>query len=171
VLRPGVHAGGALKHLLAVSGGRLDVAEMTDAAGQFGIIGPMLTGLIAVLALIGLASVLAASAVGIRDQLRDVGALRAIGLTPRQVMISLISSTAALAVIAIAAGATVGLLVSTRLINLGAQVYGIGSGIGRPPSAEVMAAAILVAAVGATLTAIVPARRVATIPVAAMLGP
>jgi putative ABC transport system permease protein len=171
VLRPEVHAGAALKRLLAVSGGRLDVAEMTDAAGQFGIIRPMLTGLIAVLALIGLASVLAASAVGIRDQLRDVGALRAIGLTPRQVMISLISSTAALAVIAIAAGATVGLLVSTRLINLGAQLYGIGSGIGRPPSAEVMAAAIVVAAVGATLTAIVPARRVATIPVAAMLGP
>jgi hypothetical protein len=86
-------------------------------------------------------------------------------------MISLISSTAALAVIAIAAGATAGLLVSTRLINLGAQVYGIGSGIGRPPSVPAMVVAILIAAAGATLTAIVPARRVATIPVAAMLGP
>jgi putative ABC transport system permease protein len=171
VLRPGVSAPAARRHLLALSNGRLNVAEITDPASQLGIITPMLTGLIAVLALVGLASVLTASAVGIRDQLRDVGALRAIGLTPRQVTISLISSTAALAVIAIAVGATAGFLVSTRLINLGAQVYGIGSGLGRPPSATAMAVAILIAAAAATLTAIVPARRVATIPVAEMLGP
>ncbi len=171
VLRPGVTASAARNHLLAVSGGRLDVTEITDPASQLGIIRPMLTGLIAVLALVGLASILTASVVGIRDQSRDVGALRAIGMTPRQVMASLISSTAALAVIAVAAGATAGLLVSTRLINLGAQLYGIGSGIGRPPSVEVMAVAILVAVTGATLTAVVPARRVAAIPVATMLRP
>ncbi|HUC55980.1 MAG TPA: FtsX-like permease family protein [Streptosporangiaceae bacterium] len=171
VLRPGITASAARAHLLSVSGGRLDVAEVTNPAGQLGIIRPMLIGLIAVLALVGLASVLTASAVGIRDQLRDVGALRAIGLTPGQVMLSLISSTAALAIVAIAIGATAGLLVSTRLINLGAQLYGIGSGIGRPPSAEAMAVAILIAAAGATLTAIWPARRAATIPVAAMLRP
>jgi putative ABC transport system permease protein len=171
VLRPEITASAARAHLLSVSGGRLDVAESTNPASQLGIIRPMLIGLIAVLALVGLASVLTGSAVGIRDQMRDVGALRAIGLTPRQVMISLISSTAALAIVAIAAGATAGLLVSTRLINLGAQVYGIGGGIGRPPSAEAMTAAILIAAAGATLTAIWPARRVATIPVAAMLAP
>ncbi len=171
VLRPGVTASAARTHLLALSRGRLDVAEITDPASPLGIIRPMLTGLIAVLALVGLASVLTASAVGIRDQLRDVGALRAIGLTPRQVMISLISSTAALAVIGIVAGATAGLLASTRLINLGAQVYGIGSGIGRPPSLLAMAVVILIAVAGATLIAIVPARRIATIPVAAMLGP
>jgi putative ABC transport system permease protein len=171
VLRPGVTASQARNQLLAVSGGQLDVTEITDPASQLGIIRPMLTGLIAVLALVGLASILTASVVGIRDQSRDVGALRAIGLTPRQVMASLISSTAALAVMAVAAGATVGLLVSTRLINLGAQVDGIGSGIGRPPSVEVMAVAILVAVTGATLTAVVPARRVAAIPVATMLRP
>jgi putative ABC transport system permease protein len=171
VLRPGVTASEAQNHLLAVSGGRLDVTEITDPASQLGIIRPMLTGLIAVLALVGLASILTASVVGIRDQSRDVGALRAIGLTPRQVMASLISSTAALAVMAVGAGAIAGLLVSTRLINLGAQLYGIGSGIGRPPSAEVMAVAILVAVTGATLTAVVPARRVAAIPVATMLRP
>jgi putative ABC transport system permease protein len=171
VLRPGVTASEASKHLLTVSGGRLGVTELTDPAQQLGIIRPMLAGLIAVLALVGLASILTASVVGIGDQSRDVGALRAIGLTPRQVMASLISSTAALAVMAVAAGATAGLLVSTRLINLGAQHYGIGSGIGRPPSVEVMAVAILVAVTGATLTAVVPARRVAAIPIATMLRP
>jgi putative ABC transport system permease protein len=171
VLRPGVTASQASKYLLAVSGGRLGVTELTDPAKQLGIIRPMLAGLIAVLALVGLASILTASVVGIGDQSRDVGALRAIGLTPRQVMASLISSTAALAVMAVAAGATAGLLVSTRLINVGAQHYGIGSGIGRPPSVEVMAVAILVAVTGATLTAVVPARRVAAIPVGTMLRP
>jgi putative ABC transport system permease protein len=171
VLRPGVKASTAVNRLLALSGGRLDVTEVTDPASQLKIIRPMLTGLIGVLALVGLASILTASVVGIGDQSRDVGALRAIGLTPGQVMASLISSTAALAVVAVAVGATVGLLVSTRLINVGAQLYGIGSGIGRPPSAEVMAVAILVAVTGATLTAVVPARRVAAIPVATMLRP
>ncbi len=171
VLRPGVTVSAARRHLHAVSGGRLDVTEVNDPASQLGIIRPMLAGLIAVLALVGLVSVLTASSVGIRDQLRDVGALRAIGLTPRQVMVSMVSSTTALAVIAIATGATAGFMVSTRLINLGAQVYGIGSGIGRPPSAPAMAAAILIAAAGATLTAILPARRVVATPVATMLGP
>jgi putative ABC transport system permease protein len=171
VPRPGVTASEACNHLLAVSGGQLDVTELTDPVQQLGIIRPMLAGLIAVLALVGLASILTASVVGIGDQSRDVGALRAIGLTPRQVMASLISSTAALAVMAVAVGATAGLLVSTRLINLGAQLDGIGSGIGRPPSVEVMAVAILVAVTGATLTAVVPARRVAVIPVATMLRP
>jgi putative ABC transport system permease protein len=171
VLRPNVKASAAVSRLLALSDGRLDVTEVTNPASQLKIIRPMLTGLIGVLALVGLACILTASVVGIGDQSRDVGALRAIGLTPRQVMASLISSTAALAVVAVAAGATVGLLVSTRLINLGAQLDGIGSGIARPPSAEVMAIAVLVAVTGATLTAVVPARRVAAIPVATMLRP
>jgi putative ABC transport system permease protein len=171
VLRRGVAPAAAIAHLLAVSGHRLDVSEAVDPASQLGVVQVMLTGLIAVLGLIGLTSLLTASAVGLRDQVRDVGVLRAMGLTPAQVMVSLVTSTSVLALIAIAGGAIAGLAVSSQLINLGAQAYGIGAGIGRPPSAEAIMLTVIVATVTAGLAAIVPARRVAGVPIAAMLAP
>jgi putative ABC transport system permease protein len=171
VLRPGIGANAGRAHLLAASGSRLDVSEASDPAGQLGVVRVMLTGLLAILGLIGLTSLLTASAVGMRDYLRDVGVLRAMGMTPRQVMLSLVASTTVLAFISVAAGAIAGLDVSTRLINAGAQAYGIGAGIGRPPSAPAMAVAVAAAVVAASATAILPARRVARISVARNLGP
>ncbi len=171
VLRPGIGAGAARAHLLAASGNGLDVSEASDPAAQLGIVRVMLTGLIAVLGLIGLTSLLTASAVGVRDYLRDVGVLRAMGLTPLQVMTSLVTSTTLLALIAVAAGAGAGLAVSSRLINAGAQAYGIGAGIGRPPSAPAIAVAVAVAVAAASAAAILPARRAGRVPVAASLGP
>jgi putative ABC transport system permease protein len=171
VLRRGVAASAARAHLLAASGNRLDVAEAVDPASQLGIVQVMLTGLIAVLGLIGLSSLLTASAVGLRDHLRDIGVLRAMGLTPAQVTISLVTSTTVLALIAVASGVIAGLALSSRLINAGAQAYGIGAGIGSQPSAAAIAVAVSVAVVAAAVTAIRPARRAALVPVAAMLGP
>jgi putative ABC transport system permease protein len=171
VLRSDVTPAAAIAHLLAVSGHRLDVSEAVDPASQLGVVQVMLTGLIAVLGLIGLTSLLTASATGLRDQVRDVGVLRAMGLTPAQVMVSLVTSTSVLALIAIAGGAIAGITVSSRLINLGAQMYGVGAGIGRPPSAAAIMLTVVVATVTAGLAAIVPARRVAGVPIAAMLAP
>lgn len=171
VLRGGITASAARARLLAASGDRLDVAETVDPAGQLGIVQVMLAGLIAVLGLIGLSSLLTASAVGLRDYLRDVGVLRAMGLTPAQVMISLVTSTTVLALIAIATGVLAGLAFSPRLINAGAQAYGIGAGIASQPSAQAIAVAVSVAVVAAVLAAIRSARRAALIPVAAMLAP
>jgi putative ABC transport system permease protein len=171
VLRRGVTADGAAAHLLAASGGRLGVSEVTDPASQLGAVRMMLVGLIAVLALIGLTSLFTASAVGLRDQLRDVGALRAMGLTPLQVMTALVTSTSVLALIAVAAGAAAGLSLSSRLINLAARAYGIGAGIGRPPTAAAMVVAIAAAVAVSGLTATIPARRIARMTVAAALGP
>jgi putative ABC transport system permease protein len=171
VLRRGVTPAAAIAGLLAVSGHRIDVSEAVDPANQLGVVRVMLTGLIAVLGLIGLTSLLTASAVGLRDQLRDVGVLRAMGLTPAQVMVSLVTSTSVLALIGIAVGAVAGLAVSSRLINFGAEMYGIGAGIGRPPSAQAIALTVIAATVAAGLTGILPARRVAGMPIAVMLGP
>jgi len=171
VLRPGVGAGPARSRLLAVSGNRLDVAQAADPADQIGIVRVMISCLIVVLSLIGLTSLFTASAVGLRDQLRDVAVLRAMGLTPLQVMTSLVTSTSLLALIAAAGGAVAGLALSSRLINLGAQAYGVGGGIGRAPSAEAITVAVAAAVVAAALAAILPARRAALLPVAAMLGP
>lgn len=171
VVRRGVSPDAAAAHLLAASGGRLGVAEVTDPASQLSVVRVMLAGLILILALIGLTSLFTASAVGLRDQLQDVSALRAMGLTPLQVMTALVTSTSVLALIAVAAGAAAGLSLSPWLINLAAQAYGIGAGIGRPPSAAAMAVVIAVAVAMSGLTATIPARRVARMPVAAALRP
>jgi putative ABC transport system permease protein len=171
VLRPGVSTLVAESYLLRASHGRLDVAEVVDPAASLGIIRPVLTGLFGVLALIGLTSLVTASAVGFRDHLRDIGALRAIGLTPGQVMATLVTSMSVLALIASAAGAACGLAMSARLINLASQVYGIGAGLGMPPSAGATVAAATGAVAAAALTALIPAYRAARMPVAVTLGP
>jgi putative ABC transport system permease protein len=171
VLRPGISPAAALTHLLRVSHGRLDVAETANPASGLGVVRVLLGGLFLVLALVGLTSLFTASAVGLRDHLRDVGVLRAMGLTPGQVMAVLVLSSGVLAVLATAAGAGLGLALSTRLINLGGQAYGIGAGIGSPPSLAAVLSAAVAAIAATTLAAVIPAWRAARLPVAAMIGP
>jgi putative ABC transport system permease protein len=171
VLRPGVSTAAASAYLLRASGGRLDVTPAADPAADLGIVRPMLAAMFLVLALIGLTSLLTASAVGFRDHLRDVAALRAMGLTPAQVTVSLVARTAVLALIAAALGAAAGFALSSRLINLGGQVYGIGAGLGSPPSAEATLVAAAAAVTAAAAVALIPARRAAGTSMATMLGP
>jgi putative ABC transport system permease protein len=171
VLHPGVSPAAAEARLLRASGGRLDVTQTVNPAAGLGIVRPMLTGLFGVLALIGLTSLLTASAVGLRDHLRDIGALRAMGLTPVQVMTSLVARMSVLALVAVAIGGAMGLFLSSRLIDFAARVYGIGAGLSSPPPAGATLAAAVVAVTAAVLTALIPARRAARIPVAATLGP
>ncbi len=171
VLRPGVSAAAAQAQLLRASGGRLDVQVNLSPAAPLGIVRPMLAGLFVILAMVGLTSLLTASAVGVRDHLRDVGALRAMGLTPRQVLGSLMTRMAVLALFATAVGGAFGFAAAPLLINLAGQAYGIGTGLGSPPSitATLVAVAGVLAAAGAV--AIIPAHRAAHTPVAAMLAP
>jgi putative ABC transport system permease protein len=171
VLRPGVTAAAARAHLLRGRGSGLDVTIMSNPADQLGIVRAMLTGLIIILGLIGLTSLLTASAVGLRDHLRDVGVLRAMGLTPSQLMTTLVTSTTVLALAGVAVGTGAGLALASRLINAGAQAYGIGAGIGRPPSAAGIAVAVAVAAAAASAAAILPARRAVRSRLAQVLGP
>jgi putative ABC transport system permease protein len=171
VLRPGVSAAAARAHLLRGPDAGLDVSEVADPADQLGIVRAMLAGLIAVLGLIGLTSLLTTSAVGMRDHARDLGVLRAMGLTPRQLATTLWTRTAVLALTGVAAGTTAGLVLATRLINAGAQAYGIGAGIGRPPSAAGIALALIAAAAAASAAAILPARRAVRAPLAVVLAP
>jgi putative ABC transport system permease protein len=165
VLRPGVSPAAARAALLRASGGRLDVAEPVDPAGQLSGIQVMLAGLLAVLALIGLTNLLTASAVGLRDHLRDVAVLQAIGLTPAQVTASLVTRTSVLALIAACAGTGAGLALSARLINLGGQAYGIGAGLGSPPSPAALAVAIAAMVAGSAAVSLLLARRQARVPV------
>lgn len=171
VLRPGVDPARAAARLSRESGGRLNVAVVPDPAHQLGIVRIALDGLLAVLALIGVASLLTAAVVGQRDHQRDVGVLRAMGLTPVQVRVALLMRTTVLAVIAVAAGTTAGRLVGTALVSAVSQRYGLGAGIAATPSAPALALTVTAAVAVAALTAMVPARSAGQLPTAAVLGP
>ncbi len=171
MLRSGARPAAVAAHLARISRGRLDVAEAVDPAASLGIIRPMLGGLFAVLGLIALSSLLTAAGVGFRDHLRDIGALRAVGLTPGQVMACMVVRMSVLALIASVAGAVCGTVFSTRLINLASQAYGIGAGLGMPPSPMATTAAAVAAVVAAAVAALMPAYRAARMPVALTLAP
>ncbi len=144
---------------------------MPNPADQLGNVQAALAGLIVVLALIGLASLLTASLIGQRDHQRDVGVLRAMGLTPLQVRVAVMMRTAVLALIAVAAGALAGRAVSISLISAISKVYGLGAGIGRPPSAGTLIAAIVLAIAVAVVAGILPSRLTSRLPAVAVLGP
>ncbi len=170
VLRPGIRLPAATKWLRDAADGRLDVVQAVNPADSLSIVRPMLVGLFIVLALIALTSLLTASAVGLRDHLRDVGALRAMGMTPRQVMSSLVTRTTVLALVGTAAGTVCGTLLTPPLINVAGQAYGIGAGLGSSPSVGATLAAGGVVLMAAAAAAIVSARRAAVMPIAATFG-
>lgn len=147
--------------LLRESGDRLDIQAAQNPAQRLAVVRLVIFGLIGVLALIGVANLLTAASVGLRDHLRDIVVLRAMGLTPWQVTAALVTGTSVLALIAVVLGVGGGLAMSTRLIDLQGRTSGIGAGIGRPPTVLGIAAAMLTALALAALTAFLLARKTA----------
>ncbi len=171
ILRPGVSPDAAVARLTRTSGGRLDVATVPNPADQLGIVHAALAAIIAVLALIALTSLLTASLLGYRDHERDITVLRAMGLTPLQVRGALMMRTTVLALVAVVVGAVAGRLVSTTLVSSVSRVYGLGGGLGRPPSVTTLAAAVALAIGAAALAGVLPLRPVGRLPRVAVLGP
>jgi putative ABC transport system permease protein len=170
ILHRGVRPAAAQAWLQRRSGGRLDVSAVTNPADQLGVVRVMIAGVILILALIGLTNLITASVIGLRDHLRDVRVLRVMGLTPFQIQVSLVARTSVLALVAVTIGVSLGLAACTGLINLAARIYGLGAGIGSPPGDLTLAVAVTLAVVIAGLTAAIPARRRAHVPIAAVLG-
>ena len=169
VLRAGADPASVREHLLAASGGQVDVEEVPNPAAGLGVVRWVIVGLIAVLALIGLTNLMTATAVGLRDHLRDIAVLKAIGLTPRQVIATLVTGTSLLALIGVTVGSCLGIVAAERLINLEGRASGIGAGLAVPPSAVTIAATVAVVLAGASATAFLLARNTAHIDVAAVL--
>jgi putative ABC transport system permease protein len=169
VLRGGADPAAVRAHLIAASGGQLGVEQVPNPAAGLGIVRWVIVGLIAVLALIGLTNLMTATAVGLREHLRDIAVLKAVGLTPRQVIATLVTGMSLLALIAVTVGTCLGLAVADRLINLEGRVSGIGAGLAVPPSATMIAATVAAALAAASATAFLIARGTAYIGVAAVL--
>jgi putative ABC transport system permease protein len=171
IIRPGVSPAAAAAHLSRMSGGRLSVAVVADPADQLGIVRGAVAALIAVLAVIGLTSLLTTSLLGYRDQLRDVSVLRAMGLTPLQVRAARMTRTTVLALIAIVIGGAAGRLVSATLISAVSKLYGIGAGLGTPPSATTLTAMVVLAVCAAAATGVLPFRPPGRLAAVTILGP
>ncbi|MCK2221741.1 ABC transporter permease [Actinomadura sp. ATCC 31491] len=160
-LKPGADTAEVRGRLLAESAEGLDVQVAVNPADRLSIIRVIIVALIAVLALIGLANLLTAVGLGLRDHALDLAVLKAMGLTPRQVMATLVTGTGLLVVLGVAAGAAAGMSVVTGLIDYQGATSGVGAGIGRAPSALTLAIALLTAVGTALAVALIPARRAA----------
>jgi len=159
VLKPGVPAAAARANLLKASDDRLDVRLVGNPVSGLEVVRAVVVVAVVLLAVIGLANLLTATAVGLRDHLHEIGVLKAMGLTPRQVMATLVVNTTILTAIGVASGTIAGLAIAPRLINMQGQTSGIGSGIAAGLSAATIAEILAVALVIATAAALFLARR------------
>jgi len=159
VLKPGVTAAAARARLLAESHDQLDVQVVTNPASGLGVIQLVIAVSVVILAVIGLANLLTATVVGMRDHRHEVGVLAAMGLTPRQVTATLVVNTMILTAVGVTTGTVVGLVLAPRLINMQGQTSGIGSGIAVSLSAAAIAEILAVALATAAAAALILARR------------
>jgi putative ABC transport system permease protein len=153
VLRHGANPAAVRARLLARSDGGIGIQRVANPADSLSVVRVAVIALVMILALIGLANLSTAANIGLRDHLRDIGVLRAIGLTPRQVTATMVIGTGVLALIAVVMGTGVGLAVSSRLIDLQGRDSGIGAGIARSPSLLTLTASALAACLIAMATA------------------
>ena len=162
----------ARAHLLEMSHDWLDVQVVANPGGQLGIMLVVIAVSVVILAVIALANLLTATVVGLRDHLHEVGVLKAMGLTPRQVIVTLVVNATILTAIGVIGGTLAGLVIAPRLINMQGQTSGIGSGIAAGLSVTAIVEILAIALAIAAAAALFLARRTARIPDSAYLcGP
>lgn len=159
-LRDGVRADTVRGDLAAASHGRLEVRSIANPAVALAPARGVIVGLILVLGLIGLAELLTAVASEIRDHSRDLGAYRAVGLTPHQTIMTMTASVGLIVLAAAVTGTVVGGVVSDWLIDLQGRSSGVGAGIARTPAPAVALAVVALAVAGAVLVSLPLAARV-----------
>jgi putative ABC transport system permease protein len=164
VLKPGVNPAAARQQLQRMSGNRLQVQQAANPADGLGLVRVVIVIAIAALAIIGLANLLTATAVGIGDHLHEAGVLAAIGLTPREVMATRVVNTTILTAVGAAIGTASGLTVAPLLVNAQGQASGLGWGIAAMPSPAAIAATLALTLTVATAAALLLARRSARAP-------
>ncbi|QHA04002.1 FtsX-like permease family protein [Streptomyces broussonetiae] len=160
-LHPGADPHRVAAALTAAGRGHLDVHAVPNPADGMSPLRAVVAGLIAVLALIGLVELLTAIGGSVREGERDVLALRAIGMSPRQITAITVTATSCTALAATLAATALGLPLARRLIDAQGASSGIGAGIAQSPSPELLLALGSAAVLGAAALAALPAARAA----------
>ncbi|WP_256725646.1 FtsX-like permease family protein [Streptomyces sp. IMTB 2501] len=160
-LRPGADPRQVADALTRAGRGHLDVHPVTNPADGLSPLRAVVAGLIAVLALIGLVELLTAIGGSVREGERDVLALKAIGMSPRQITAITVTATSCTALAAALAATALGLPLAHRLIDAQGGSSGIGAGIAQSPSPVLLLSVGLAAVLGAALLSALPAGRAA----------
>ncbi|MFR9798516.1 FtsX-like permease family protein [Streptomyces sp. MS06] len=158
-LRPGADRDRVAAELTAAAHGHLDVHAVPNPADGLSPLRGVVAGLVAVLALIGVVELLTVIGGTVRESERDLLALKAIGLSPRQITAISVTATACTALAAAVTATALGLPLARWLINAQGAHSGIGAGIARLPSAVLLLLVAAAAVLGATALTAVPAAR------------
>jgi putative ABC transport system permease protein len=161
MLRPGSDPRAVSARLAEQVDGGLVIRDVPNPADGMQSARWGIAGLVVVLALIGLTELLTTIGACVRDRGRDLLALRAIGLTPRQISGVIVASTGFIALAAAGIGIGVGVVISRRLIDAQGRISGIGAGIARLPDPWVLLALGAAAVLGAVAVSALPAARAA----------
>jgi putative ABC transport system permease protein len=160
-LRPGADPHTVAERLATAGHGHLDVHAVTNPADGLSPLRAVVVGLIVVLALIGLVELLTAIGGTVREGERDLIALKAIGLSPRQITAITVTATGCTALAAVLAGTALGTPLAHWLIDAQGRSSGIGAGIARGPSPVLLVLFGAAAVLGAAGLAALPAARAA----------
>ncbi|NBE53660.1 FtsX-like permease family protein [Streptomyces boluensis] len=158
-LRPDADPRAVGAALTRASDGRLDIREATDPAAGLAPLRGVVLALIAVLALIGLTELSTVIGGSVREGERDLLALKAVGLSPRQITAVTVTAVAGTALAAAVVAAALGVPLARLLIDAQGRSSGMGAGIARTPSLWLLLLLGAAAVVGAATLAALPAAR------------
>ena len=160
-LRPGADPHRVAAELTGAAHGDVSVHAVPNPADGLSPLRGVVVGLIAVLALIGLIELLTAIGGTVREGERDLLALKAIGLTPRQITAVTVTATGCTALAAVLVAAALGVPLAHWLIDAQGSSSGIGAGIAGAPSPVLLLLLGTAAVLGAAALAALPASRAA----------
>lgn len=130
-LRPGADVNAYIRRVAAAQPDLIDVhASDTSIIGPVKIIDSVLLAIAAVLVLIGIGGVFNMLLLNTRERIRDTATLKAVGMSPRQVMVMVAASAALLALVAGAMAMPLGLYLH-HLLN---DVVSSATGNDTPPA-------------------------------------
>lgn len=172
----------ALKLIPGVDAQALETALLHESSDQFAIyvvgkdppkeIGQLrlvLLGLNIVLLSIGLINLFNTTLLGVRERLRDFGILKTVGLTPRQIVVSVMAGMSLLTLLAVLVGIPLGLIVTKLLFDYLDRQMGMGAQLTVIPPwwwlALLAPGALLVSILGSAI----PARQAAQVRVVEVL--
>jgi putative ABC transport system permease protein len=160
-LRPGANPHTVARRLTAAGHEQLEVHAAINPADELAPLRGVVAGLILVLGLIGLVEVLTAIGGTIREGERNLLALKAIGLSPRQITAVTMTATGFTALAAFLIGAAFGTPLAHWLIDAQGSSSGIGAGIAQSPPPALLVLFGAATVLGATGLAALPAARAA----------
>ena len=122
-------------------------------------VGPVLFGVTAALLLLASLNIFVTALFAVRERSRDFGILKAVGVTPEQILAAVLAGGALLAAASVLIGVPLGLLMTRTLFDVFGEQEGFGTGLFRMPNASLVAASAPVALLFAVLGLLLPAWR------------